>query len=188
MPAPELRPSVPAIAAEPGGLPGVQRIESRVAGDARGSFSKVWHAPFFHAQGIDADWRESYWSTSAAGVVRGMHFQAPPVDHDKLVTCVAGAVLDVLLDLRPGAGYGRSWGSRLAPGEALFIPRGIAHGFLALEPGSTLFYQVTSVHHPDHDLGVRWDSFGFDWGVADPLLSERDRRLPALADLPRVFP
>lgn len=164
-------------------------VERPIARDRRGSFRKLVHADAFAAAGLAHDFVEQYVSISAAGVLRGMHFQSPPHDHAKLVSVLAGRILDVALDLRPGPGYGRAAAVELSgeDGRSIYIPSGFAHGFLALEP-ATVLYDVTSVHAPDHDHGVAWDSFGFDWPIADPILSDRDRGLPALADFPTSFP
>lgn len=171
-------------------IPGLFRIGSRLVEDERGSFMKTLHASAMAAAGLRTDWKEAYCTASGRGVVRGMHFQTPPADHAKLVFCLTGAVLDVVLDLRHGSpteGQCRSFHLSKAQGEGLYIPSGCAHGFLSLTDESLLLYQVTSVHSPDYDRGVAWDSFGFDWGVASPLLSPRDQSHPPLADFVTPF-
>ena len=95
-----------------------------------------------------------------------MHFQLPPHDHDKLVYCIRGRVMDVLLDLRKSSPtYGRSFGNEISANNhlMLYIPKGVAHGFLSLEDDSVLVYKTTTIHFPSHDAGVRWDSFGYTW-------------------------
>jgi dTDP-4-dehydrorhamnose 3,5-epimerase len=171
-------------------LPGCLRLDLFRHQDARGAFTKVFHQPAFRERGLPVDWREAFVTVSAKGVLRGMHFQTPPSDHGKLVACLAGRVLDVVLDLRLGSpAYGRCEALELAAerGEALFVPPGLAHGFLALEEGSTLLYQVTREHDPAHDTGVRWDSIPFQWPAASPLVSDRDRALPDLAGFRTPF-
>ena len=118
-----------------------------------------------------------------------MHFQTPPHAHDKLVYCAHGRVLDVLLDLRRGSGYGHSVGVTLDSSQpaVLFIPRGVAHGFRALTDDALMVYKTSTEHAPSHDAGVRHDSFGFDWKCDEPMLSERDRGHPALADFDSPF-
>lgn len=159
-----------------------------IARDRRGSFRKLVHAGAFADLGLSTDFPEQYVSVSEAGVVRGMHFQSPPHDHHKLVSVLSGRILDVVVDLRPGAGYGRAASVELDgdDGRSLWIPSGFAHGFLALERASVL-YDVGSVHAPDHDHGIAWDGFGFAWPVADPVLSDRDRLLPPLSDFVTPF-
>jgi dTDP-4-dehydrorhamnose 3,5-epimerase len=133
---------------------------------------------------------EQYFTLSHAGVLRGMHLQLPPHQHGKLVTCLSGRILDVLLDLRRASPTcGNSLGIELSPerGQALYLPAGIAHGFLSLEDNSGVLYGTTSVHDPHCDTGVRWDSFGFVWPVNEPLISARDAALPALAAFDSPF-
>jgi dTDP-4-dehydrorhamnose 3,5-epimerase/CDP-3, 6-dideoxy-D-glycero-D-glycero-4-hexulose-5-epimerase len=176
-------------------LPGAWSVRLKRFEDARGSFVKTYARSAFDAAlatsgGEPAfDWREEFYSLSNRDVVRGMHFQLPPHDHVKLVYCAAGAVLDVLLDLRAGPGYGRAASIRLDAEDPrlLVIPRGVAHGFLSLSDGSLMVYKTSTEHVPSHDAGVRFESFGFDWGCATPVLSERDRLHPAFADFVSPF-
>jgi dTDP-4-dehydrorhamnose 3,5-epimerase len=171
-------------------IPGLFLMHSRVIGDARGSFLKLFHAPSFAEAGLRADWRESYHSSSAGGVIRGMHFQVPPADHAKLVFCLEGEVLDVVLDLRRGSpSEGRAACFTLSGdgGTGVYIPSGCAHGFLGVSERSTMLYMVTSAHSPEHDAGVAWNSFGFDWPVSEPILSDRDSRHPLLSDFVSPF-
>ncbi|MEI9959673.1 MAG: dTDP-4-dehydrorhamnose 3,5-epimerase [Limisphaerales bacterium] len=171
-------------------LPGLQIIRPRIFRDERGSFVKTFHAGQFRELGLEFEPQEEFFSTSAKGVLRGMHFQLPPAAHIKLVYCIAGGVLDVVLDLRknsPTFGHTCACELSAANREMLFIPVGFAHGFLALEDGATMVYQTSTVHSPTHDAGVRWDSFGFDWPMKHPLLSERDKKFPALRDFHSPF-
>ncbi len=165
-------------------LPGVVLVEPKQHTDTRGSFVKTYHAETFAALGIPFTPVEEFFSTSRAGVVRGMHFQLPPHDHAKLVYCAEGAVLDVLLDLRrdtPTFGQARS--VRLSADNRLlcFMPSGIAHGFLALDEPALMVYKTSVVHSPANDAGVRWNSFGFEWPAKQPIVSPRDEALPAFA-------
>lgn len=174
------------------GLPGCFAIKARVISDERGAFVKTYRQPDFEAFGLRTDWREEYYSSSREGVVRGMHFQLPPADHAKLVYCVSGAVLDVVVDLRSGSPtYGQYRRLTLSAenGTGLYIPTGCAHGFASISSVSTMFYKVTSVHSPEHDTGIAWNSFGFSWPFDTPLMSERDRGLPPLSsfDTPFVY-
>jgi dTDP-4-dehydrorhamnose 3,5-epimerase len=171
-------------------LPGLQLIRPHIFKDARGSFVKTFHADQFRELGLDFEPREEFFSTSAKGVLRGMHFQLPPAALAKLVYCIVGRVLDVVLDLRKKSPtFGRNYVHELNATncEMLFIPVGFAHGFLALEDNATMVYQTSTVHSPPHDAGVRWDSFGFDWPVKSPTLSEHDKKLPALRELNSPF-
>lgn len=164
-------------------LPGVLALRAPGSRDARGSFHKLMHAPSLAAAGLRTDFAEVYCSTSARDVIRGMHFQVPPHQHAKLVWCLSGAVTDVVLDLRRDSpGYGRAVAFDLdgAAPAGVSIPEGCAHGFAVRSSAATLLYLATSVHAPAADAGIRWDSFGFDWGIAHPTLSDRDRLHPGL--------
>ncbi|HEX7569500.1 MAG TPA: dTDP-4-dehydrorhamnose 3,5-epimerase [Verrucomicrobiae bacterium] len=171
-------------------LPGLQIILPRIFQDARGSFVKTFQADQFRELGLNFEPREEFFSTSAKGVLRGMHFQLPPAATAKLVYCIAGNVLDVVLDLRKNSPtFGRSYAHELnaANREMFFIPIGFAHGFLALADNATMVYQTSTVHSPAHDTGVHWDSFGFDWPVKNPILSERDKKFSTLLDFQSPF-
>lgn len=174
----------------PTALPGVLEMRPRGAADRRGRFVKVFHRGLFAELGLETGIAEVFFSTSVEGVVRGLHIQEPPHDHAKIVGCVAGAVFDVVLDLRRGSpGFGRWAGVRLSAdeGNLLYIPRGVAHGFCVERGTATMLYLTTSVHHPEADTGIRWDSAGIDWPVASPILSDRDLTLPRLADYASPF-
>ncbi len=174
-------------------LPGALIIESNHFKDDRGGFVKVFHEEEFAAQGLAFRPAEEYYSVSKRGVLRGMHFQIPPAAHEKLVYCLHGRVLDVLVDLRKGSpAFGRHFSVELnatAP-RCLFIPVGLAHGFLSLEEDSMMVYSVTTVHAPACDRGIRWDSFGMDWPTTEPCLSARDSAFSTLAAFysPFIFP
>jgi dTDP-4-dehydrorhamnose 3,5-epimerase len=128
------------------------------------------------------------------GVVRGLHFQAPPHAQGKLVRVPRGAIFDVAVDIRAGSPtYGRHVAAVLSAANwcQLWIPIGFAHGFCTLEPGTEVLYKVTDYYAPDYDRGVRWNDprLGIDWPVtaADAILSAKDARNPLLAELPVHF-
>ena len=176
--------------ATPTALPGCLLLQPRVLEDARGSFVKPYQRDAFLALGLAPDFVEQYYSHSHRGVVRGMHFQRPPAQHDKLVYCVHGEVFDVVLDLRVGSpSYGQAASFILSAeqGNALYIPAGMAHGFCATSELATLVYNVTSIYAPEHDSGVRWDSIGIDWPAEAPLVSPRDAGFAALSDFDSPF-
>lgn len=172
------------------GLPGCFEIRPRMFDDDRGRFVKVFRRDVFAAAGLATDFAEEFYSVSRRGVIRGLHFQLPPMDHAKLVYCVAGRVQDAVVDLRVGSpthgGHGVVELSADA-GNMLYIPRGLAHGFCALSETAILVYKVTSVYSPEHDAGIRWDSAGIPWAVDVPILSARDYRHPKLADFVSPF-
>jgi dTDP-4-dehydrorhamnose 3,5-epimerase len=178
------------MTAEPTELDGVKLLQPAVFHDDRGSFVKTFHRDQFRELGLAFEPREQFFSTSHRDVIRGMHFQLPPVDHAKLVFCLQGAVLDVVLDLRKASRTFRKFTFRElseANRSCLFIPRGCAHGFISLTEPSLMVYQTSTVHDPACDAGVRWDSFGFPWPEVEPILSARDRAFPTLADFASPF-
>ena len=170
-------------------LPGCFELRPTPHQDSRGTFIKNYREDLFRAQGLRTDWQEAFFTISRVGVIRGMHFQVPPAQHAKLVTCMVGAALDVLLDLRPGPTFGHWLTLQLSgeEGNALYVPEGVAHGFQSLADGTLLHYQTTSLHSPEHDRGIRWDSFGCPWPLPEPTLSERDRAFPGLAEFQTPF-
>jgi dTDP-4-dehydrorhamnose 3,5-epimerase len=160
------------------GFPGLALLQSRIFRDERGIFVKTFHAPTFEELGLAFDPQEEFYSTSAQNVLRGMHFQMPPADHAKLVYCLAGRALDVVLDMRRASPrFGQAYSCELGSqdGQSLFIPRGFAHGFLSLEEGTVMVYKTDTVHTPDCDAGILWNSFEFPWPVDDPIVSTRDQ-------------
>lgn len=174
----------------PTALEGCFQVRPFFAEDERGTFVKTFHAERFAERGLPIDWREEYYSSSRKGVVRGMHFQTPPHDHEKLVYCIQGRVQDIVIDLRKASlTFGKHVSIELdaARGTGLVIPKGMAHGFLALTEDVLMAYKVTTVYAPSNDAGIRWDSFGATWGVTQPIISARDLAHPALADFDSPF-
>lgn len=152
-------------------------IQSEPFLDLRGSFTKIFHDEIYRQHGITLENSEQFFTVSNKDVLRGMHFQTPPNDHAKLVSCLSGKILDVLLDLRKNsATYGQYLSLELdhKEGKVLYIPKGIAHGFVSLEDDSGVYYSTSSVHSPEHDMGIHWNSFGFEWPTDKPVISERD--------------
>jgi dTDP-4-dehydrorhamnose 3,5-epimerase len=160
--------------------------------DARGSFVKTFHNTILKNAGIDFTLRESYFSLSNKDVIRGMHFQLPPHHHAKIVFCPQGAILDVIVDLRKGSPtYGQHYAQELSAEnhKAYYIPEGFAHGFKALTDNAITYYLVSSEYDQPSDTGIRYDSIGFDWGVAEPIISGRDLSFPTMQafDTPFAF-
>ncbi|MDP2139062.1 MAG: dTDP-4-dehydrorhamnose 3,5-epimerase [Candidatus Didemnitutus sp.] len=171
-------------------IPGVRLFEPRVFRDPRGDFVKTFHKEAYAGLGIQFVLAEQFYSVSKKNVLRGMHFQLPPHDHAKLVYCVAGRVLDVLLDLRKDSpNFGKSIGIEMGVEDhrILYIPSGLAHGFLSLEDQSLMIYQTSAIHAPCHDVGIHWDSFGFKWPVQHPIVSTRDAAFQPLVDFTSPF-
>ena len=170
---------------EPLTLPGAFRIRLEKRGDARGHFARTFCAREFAAHGLAPVTAQCNTSFNARrGTLRGLHWQAEPHGEDKLVRVTRGAVWDVLVDLRPTSPTFRRWhGEELTAenGVSLFIPRGFAHGFLALRDDSEVFYQMSAFYEAGSARGARFDdpAFGIDWPLASaPFLSERDAAFP----------
>jgi dTDP-4-dehydrorhamnose 3,5-epimerase/CDP-3, 6-dideoxy-D-glycero-D-glycero-4-hexulose-5-epimerase len=170
-------------------LPGCLLLQPKRFEDQRGLFVKTYHEGLCQALGVNLDVREEFYSVSHKNVLRGMHFQLPPLAHDKLVYCTRGVVMDVLLDLRKGPNYGKVASVELNGENAhlVFIPKGVAHGFVALTDKALMLYKTSMVHAPESDCGIRWDSFGFNWGVVEPIMSTRDQQHGVLADFVSPF-
>lgn len=156
------------------------------AEDERGVFFKPFHFSGLLSQGIRFEPRESICSASKINVLRGMHFQEGEFAQAKLVYCPHGAILDVILDIRPGSKtYGKYYAAEISAqnGHALYIPEGFAHGFLALTDGALTSYLMTREYEPAADKGILWNSFGYEWPVENPIISERDRGFIKFDDL-----
>jgi len=171
-------------------IKGCLEIFPRVMRDARGTFIKTFHRDVFEKNSLKAAFAEEYFTVSRSGVIRGLHFQLPPMDHLKLVYCVCGEVFDVVVDLRNGSptyGQHESFTLSAEKGNMVYIPRGLAHGFCALTEGATMMYKVTSVYSPEHDRGLLWNSAGISWPCKDPVLSDRDKGFPTLEEFHSPF-
>ncbi|MFO1091098.1 MAG: dTDP-4-dehydrorhamnose 3,5-epimerase [Hyphomicrobiales bacterium] len=176
---------------EPLALSGVKLITPVRFEDARGYFSETFKESALAEAGIDTRFVQDNQSLSVpAGTVRGLHFQKPPFAQAKLVRVLAGAILDVAVDLRHGSStYGQHIAVELsaANGLQLLVPVGFAHGFVTRSPDTVVLYKVSAPYSAAHDAGVRWNdpAFGIEWGVPaqGATLSDKDRSLPLLADL-----
>jgi dTDP-4-dehydrorhamnose 3,5-epimerase len=170
-------------------LAGVLELEPRVHRDSRGEFVKTWSDALFRDAGLHFTPRETYFTVSAKHVIRGMHFQLPPGEHSKLVCCLQGALLDVVLDLRRSPTYGAHLTRELSADNRrmLLIPPGCAHGFLSLADGTVTSYTVDGPYVPELDFGIAWDSFGYTWPCETPELSQRDETFDPLDEFPSPF-
>ena len=171
-------------------LPGALTIEPRVFGDSRGFFMETWNVGAFAAAGLDLAFVQDNHSRSQKGVLRGLHFQNPG-PQGKLVRVTNGAVFDVAVDLRASSPTFGQWvGVELsAENKRMFwVPEGFAHGFLTLEDDTDFLYKCTAPYAPQSDHTLAWDdpAVGIEWPVTglDPIISEKDARGLALADVP----
>lgn len=158
-------------------LQGVFIIENFHSFDKRGEFIKTYHELFFKDNDLCTDFRESYFTISKRDVIRGMHFQLPPYNHEKLVYIAKGEIEDVVLDLRKSSKtYKKSINVILSDKNhrSIYIPKGLAHGFKTIKDDTITVYNVSTIYNKENDYGIKYDSFGFNWKISNPILSERD--------------
>ena len=173
-------------------IPDVILVRPTRHGDERGFFQEWYRSEAFAPGGIDATFVQDNLARSSSGVLRGLHYQLPPVPQGKLVGVLRGRIFDVAVDLRRGApSYGRWVGRTLDAevGEALWVPPGFAHGYAVLSETADVFYKVTAPYRPELDRGVRWDDpeIGIEWPLRDPVVSGRDREQPLLSEAENPF-
>ncbi|MFC3068734.1 dTDP-4-dehydrorhamnose 3,5-epimerase [Phenylobacterium soli] len=156
--------------------------------DERGAFARLQCPEEFAAAGHPfGPVQTSLSRNPQVGTLRGMHYQKPPHAETKLVRCVRGRIFDVALDLRPASRTHRRWTAVELSADnarALYIPEGVAHGFLTLEPNSDVLYQIAPAYTAGHEAGVRWDdpAFAIAWPMAPALISPRDATYPDYAN------
>jgi dTDP-4-dehydrorhamnose 3,5-epimerase len=171
-------------------ISGCYIIKPTVTSDERGNFVKVYHDGEYMDYNLQFTMKEQYYSTSKRDVIRGLHFQAPPDDHVKLVYCTNGHVLDIILDIRNGSPtYGRHVAVTLNSEHRylIYIPKGLAHGFSVLSEEATMVYNLSTVYAPSNDRGIRWDSADIAWPTRSPIISERDKAFPLFKDFESPF-
>ena len=171
-------------------LPGVWTIDLDCKRDERGSFTRTYCDEAFAQHGLNTSWPQanSSW-TRERGTIRGLHFQAEPRSETKVVRCTAGAIFDVIVDLRRSSPTFGQWEGFQLTAEnwrSLYIPRGFAHGFQCLVDGCEVAYLMGDYYMPALARGVRWNdpTIGVRWPVERCLVSPRDANLPFLDELP----
>ncbi len=163
-------------------------LEPKVFGDHRGWFMETYSKRKFEELGIDIEFIQDNHSFSAEkGTLRGLHFQINPKAQTKLVRCTKGKILDVAVDIRKGSPTYKNWVAVELTEEnkkQLLIPKGFAHGFLSLTNNVEVQYKVNEYYAPDCDRSIRFDDpeIGVDWGIRNPILSEKDVKAPLLKD------
>ena len=175
------------------GLPGLRILSPAVHKDHRGFFLESFREEFF--QGLDDPVhfiQDNHARSEEAGVLRGLHYQAPPAAQAKLVWVSRGAAFDVAVDLRRASPtYGKSHSLVLTPDNflRLLVPKGFAHGYMTLEAGTEFHYKVDHYYSPEHEGGLRWNdpALAIDWPGHTPIMTGRDMDWPLLADLPAIF-
>ncbi len=161
-------------------LDGFYVISLEPHSDVRGKFVKTFNNDIFSNLGLKCNFYESYFSISKKNVLRGLHFQRPPAEHTKLVFLTAGSILDLVVDLRNSSpSYGEYSIVNLDSNDfkMLYIPEGFAHGFYTKSKKATVVYMTTTVHSPDNDSGIKWDSLGIPWPTNNPIISDKDKDL-----------
>jgi dTDP-4-dehydrorhamnose 3,5-epimerase len=173
-------------------LDGVVLVEPQVFGDERGFFVETFSRDRWRELGIDVPFVQHNHSRSSKGTLRGIHFQTEP-GQAKLIRCARGEIVDVAVDLRRDSPtYGQWEAHRLddVKHRQLFVPVGFGHGFAVLSEEADVAYQVSSLYDPATEAGIAWNDpdVGIDWQVSDPLLSERDKKAPRLAEIADELP
>lgn len=169
-------------------LSGTWIIDPEPLRDERGHFARTFDAEEFRSRGLDPRVvQESISFNARAGTLRGLHYQTAPYEEAKLIRCTRGAVVDVVVDLRPSSPTRRQWFSVELSEESarmVYVPEGLAHGFQTLRDGTELHYRMNREHSLAHARGIRFDDpeLGIEWPVAEHVVSERDRALPALSE------
>ena len=173
----------------------VKLIQPRRFGDERGWFVETYNAGRYAEQGVDVTFVQDNHSMSRdPGVLRGLHWQAPPHAQDKLVRCVRGRIWDVAVDIRRGSPtFGRWVAAELSAdnGHQLFVPVGFAHGFVTLEPDTEVEYKVSALYAPSAEGGILWNdpTLALPWPLDGraPILSPKDELLPHLNESESPF-
>jgi len=174
-------------------LPEIIVVEPRVFKDQRGWFYESYSARIMKSLGIrDKFVQDNHSYSINEGVIRGLHYQKRPMAQAKLVRCSSGEIFDVAVDIRIGSpNYGKWYGVVLSAEnkKQLFIPRGFAHGFLTLVDNCEVQYKVDNFYSAENDRGIRYDDpdIEIEWGVENPLLSDKDARAPYLRNSDNNF-
>ncbi|MEG0258011.1 MAG: dTDP-4-dehydrorhamnose 3,5-epimerase, partial [Christensenella sp.] len=166
------------------GIDGLVVVEMDCFGDNRGWFMETYSKPKFEAMGITCEFVQDNQSYSAQkGTLRGLHFQTNPMAQSKLLRCTRGKILDVAVDIRKNSPTYKKWYAVELTAEnkkQFFMPKGMAHGFVTLSDDVEVQYKVDAVYAPQCDRSIRFDDpeIGVDWGIANPILSEKDLKAP----------
>ena len=166
-------------------IPGVVLIEPKVFKDERGFFMETYQMPDFFAAGIKVNFVQENHSRSGKGVLRGLHYQNPPFAQGKLVRAIKGEIFDVAVDIRKGSPSWGKWVGVILSEEnkyILYVPAGLAHGFYVLSEIAEVIYKTTNVYSAESEAGIIWndEDLNIEWPVREPILSEKDEKLPSL--------
>tara|TARA_B100000795_G_scaffold65161_1_gene44202 strand:- start:7419 stop:7961 length:543 start_codon:yes stop_codon:yes gene_type:complete len=174
------------------GFEGLLILQPKLFKDARGTFHESWNETTFKELGLEIRYIQDNQSVSHKNVLRGLHFQHPPFAQGKLVRVTRGKALDVVVDLRKNsATFGKHFKIELSEEKAniLWIPAGFAHGFAALENNTVFQYKCDALYNPEAEDCLLWSdsSLGIDWGIENPITSEKDEEGKKLIDLTNPF-
>lgn len=169
-------------------IEGLVLIKPRVFGDDRGFFLESYKKSDFIVNGINVEFVQDNHSRSTKGVLRGLHYQAYPCQQAKLVRCTKGKIYDIAVDIRKDSSTFGKWLKVELSEEnknMFFIPEGFAHGFVVLSDEAELLYKTNHEYSLDHDRGLLWcdEEIGIDWGIDNPILSEKDKIQPKLSEI-----
>jgi dTDP-4-dehydrorhamnose 3,5-epimerase len=172
-------------------IPGVCELRPKIFRDSRGFFMETYNQKEFAQLGITDSFVQDNHSASVKGTIRGLHYQLRHAQA-KLCRVIEGEVLDVAVDIRVGSPHFGQWASVVltAMGQnQIYIPRGFAHGYLALSEGVQFLYKCTDFYHPEDERGILWNDpqIGVSWNVADPIVSDKDSRFTTLSQTPKEF-
>ncbi|MBC7872542.1 MAG: dTDP-4-dehydrorhamnose 3,5-epimerase, partial [Ferruginibacter sp.] len=169
-------------------------FEPSVFEDERGYFFESYNEKIFQQEGIDIRWVQDNQSSSAYGVIRGLHYQLPPFQQSKLIRVLKGKILDVVVDIREGSpAYGKVFMQKLSAKnkKQLFIPAGLAHGFSVLGEKAEVLYKCDNLYNKESEAGILYNdpALDIDWGIPadDAIVSEKDKSLPVLAGCRNSF-
>lgn len=169
-------------------IPDILLINPNIFEDNRGILSQVYDQEEFFKNGINTEFVQDIYTISKKNVIRGIHFQNKPKEQAKLVQCLKGKVLDIVIDIRKNSNtFGKYISCILSEDNKniLFIPEGFAHGFLALEENNLLLYKLSNKHYDEYQNGIRWNDkdININWNVENPIISEKDKNLPFFKDI-----
>ena len=169
---------------------GVKLLKVPYFDDERGVFCKFYNSVLFEKNNINFSPKEHFYSISKKNVLRGMHFQIREASHSKLISCIAGEIIDVVVDIRKDSKFfNKPLSFKLSSFSktAVLIPKGFAHGFLSISEESIVQYLVSKPYDANLDKGVKWDSIDYDWPCTHPLISDRDNNHPSIYNQEFVF-
>ena len=170
-------------------IPDIKLVIPKVFKDDRGFFLESYKKSDFIANGIADDFKQDNYSKSSKGVLRGLHYQASPKEQAKLVRCCRGKIFDVAVDIRKSSKTFGQWVGEILSEEnnhILYIPAGIAHGFVVLSDTAEIIYKTSNEYSKEHDRGILWNDpdININWGIDFmPVLSEKDKIQPLLKDI-----